>query len=538
MEDFYYFGSLSNGETKTQKLVEQLIDDTPHIVAVDTETISLKDRTAIGISVATSPSDAFYFPTHPTVSPALPVRILKDPSVIKVFHNAPFDLDVLDIMAQEIDEEFDSHNIRDTTVMAHLLMRDDSKLQWLMWEVGREAHETAEELMKRYSAKDMLGVPETESAKHCCLDSTGTLALYYKWRDEVDMEYLIGEMKLIPILLRMSKRGIAIDQEVRDELDKRLTMEVDFLRSVAEGQGFSPSSCQQVAYMLAKRGSFLPMTRSHKSLSTDASILELLNDPLAGLVLNFRKASKLLNTYVRPLLGEERCYTHFHLDAITGRITSTKRNLQNIPPGDMRNMFIPDVLFKGFDYSQLELRVIAYLSNDLDMNKVFDEGGDIHQETANFMGIDRRLAKNVNFAMSYGGTDQCIRETAKIRDVRRCAQLRADWFLKFRGAAEWMKNTQEYGKTHGYAETIFGRKIRLPMEESDDAIDRKAVNYPVQGSAAEIFKRAMIKCRHLPLALQIHDELLQDGTQEFPDGLEDIAPFRTPIDKKELTRWE
>lgn len=781
MRDFYYYGTMEEGETKTRKLLDHLIDDCPAVVAVDTETISLDDRTPVGVGIATSPTDAFYFPTYPTVSPALPLYILRDPSVIKVHHNAPFDVDVLDILAKEIDEEFDSTNIRDTTVMAHLLMKDTYKLQWLLWEVGKDYHETAEELMGRHKAKTMLGVPEDEIAKHCCLDSMATLALYLKWRTEVDMPYLINEMKLVPILLKMSNRGLAIDQDKRAELDVIYTREVEFLRSTAESQDFNPASNQQVAYILAKRGNFLPFTKSRKSLSTDESVLEMMDDPIAGLVLAFRKANKLLTTYIKPIAEDDRVYclhpttriltwnldwtpigslsvgdeivgidnfdnrtlkivkdrvintssvvdesylistdreqmivsngkhlwrhlgrssyyfnsprwsrteelvtgdfiqcfttpwtydgsreggwmaglldgegwvstneagfsqkdgpvlnrgieylkssgynhfrtvsgkatgdvtairlsvkeamrligsvrptrlldnidklwernkrsispstvvsitkigkqelvdietethifiaeglithnTHYHLDAVTGRVTSTKRNLQNWPPGESRSMIIPDSgVFKGFDFDQVELRVMASVSGDLDMNRVYVEGGDIHQETANFMNIQRRIAKNVNFAMLYGATEQCLMETAKIRDRRRCTELIHDWSMKFRGAWEWIKDTQTTGKRQGYVETVFGRKIRLPMEERDDAIERKAVNYIIQGSAAEIMKRAVIMCSHLPLALQIHDELLWDGYQDVPEGLDNIAQFSTPVTWKELARWE
>ena len=538
MPDFYYYGTLEPGETKEDKLQKSLYVNTPKLIAVDTETISLADRTPLGVGIGISPTEAFYFPTYPDITPKLPVHLLTDPTVTKVFHNAPFDMEVLDLASIDVGVQFDVYNVRDTKVMAHLLMREDAQLKWLMWEVNKDAHDTAEEMMTKHKAKTMLDIPEEEVALHCCKDVQGTIALYQKWVTEVDMPYFLIEMALIPILLKMSKRGIAIDHEARDALEIRLTKEVEFLRGIAEQEGFNPGSAQQVGYILAKRGNFLPFTRSKKALATGKEVLEFVDDPIAALVINYRSTANHLRTYILPLKDEPRCYTHFHLDAVTGRITSTKRNLQNVP-SELRSMFIPDSdCFDSFDYSQIELITLTDRSQDLDMLKIYSEGGDIHQETADFMEIHRRIAKNVNFAMIYGATAHTIRETAHIKDIRRCEQLLSDWFMKYKRAGEWIRETQAWGLEHGYITTLYGRNIKLPMGEGDEQVKRKAVNYIVQGSAAEIVKRAMIKCAHLPMVLQIHDELLFDGRVELPDGLDNIAPFRTPISRKELIRWE
>lgn len=544
MDDFYYYGSRPPTTDKWQLYKQMLVESDPKLVAIDTESVSIADKTPLGVSIAITPDDCFYFPTYPEVSPVMPWKILSDPSVTKVMHNALHDLDILDIICKDVGiVNVDNTNVIDTAIIARMLLRPDAQLQWIAWEGGKQTT-AAGDILKAAKAKDMLGLPPEVVAIHCCQDAMATLAVYKAWEGQWNEEYMKVEMGVLPLLQMMSNRGIKVDQEVRQRLEEKYTAEVDYLHGIASAQGFNPASSQQVGYILAKRGNFLPFNRKKpsrpRSLNTSEDTLEFVDDPIAGLALRYRKASKLLSTYILPLKGESRAYTHFHLDAITSRVSSRDRNMQNIPPGEVRNMYLPDTgIFSDFDYSQIELRVLAYLSGDLDMNRIYQIEADIHTETAAFMNISRRIAKNVNFGMIYGATASTLRETAKIRDIRRCEELIFDWFAKYKRAGEWIKEQQEFGRSHGYIETIFGRKIRLPVGyESDDQIDRKAVNYPIQASAAEIMKRAMLMCKHLPMALQVHDELIFDGKVELPSGLDEIAPLRTPITVKEIDKWE
>jgi len=314
-----------------------------------------------------------------------------------------------------------------------------------------------------------------------------------------------------------------------------------------------------VSYVLAQRGAYgvfgrLPFTRnkygrSTSRLSSSEDVLEAMDDPLAQLVLEYRRRAKLLSTYIIPWANDARAYTRYHLDAITGRPSSTDRNMQNIPGIksrlgiNVRGFLIPDSgTWTDVDFSQLELRILAYISQDKEMLHIYDSGGDIHQITADFMGINRNICKNINFAMIYGGSDQTLAETAHIKSRTQASSLRNMWFNLFPQAGDYIQTVQRECHYGGRAKTIFGREMRLPTEdeESYEGIERKAMNYPIQGSAADILKRSLIKCQDIDIALQIHDELLIDGL-ELPDkfeAMENIAPFRTPVEVKYLTCWE
>jgi len=522
-----HFGS----HPEPPRLLAEFQTSPPSVVAVDVETISLKERIAIGIGMAPSPNDAFYFRTFPEVSPEIPWHVMKNPDIAKLMHNAMFDLSAL--------REFDLGitNIRDTSVMAHLLGYPPQLATLagllLLWEI-----QTVKDILPKKAT--MLDLDPAVVARKCCDDTKATFAVYNEMLPYVDLEYYLTECQLLPILEQMAIQGIAIDQEVRDGLELSLQSEVDYYIKLAEAEGFNPASNQQVGYILATRDNWLPFTRTKKSLSVSKDVLKGLDDPLAALVLNYRSAAKALNTYLRPLDGQDRAYTHWHLDAITGRISSTQRNLQNMDRR-LRCMFTPDSgMFTDMDYSQIELRVLAHVSQDREMLHIYESGGDIHTNTALFMNIARRLAKGVNFAMIFGATAQTIMETAGIRDRRKAEALLYDWFMQYREAGDWIQMQQERGLQEGTITTIFNRKIVLPttISENEWAIRRKAVNYVIQGSAAEIIKRAMIKCAHLPMILQIHDSLLFDGEIELPDSLEHIAEFHTPIEVKVVERWE
>jgi len=531
--DFFYCG-----ETEPHsKLYQELVNSNPKLIGVDTETISLKERIAIGVGVAFTPQDSLYFPLFPNPSPVVPWHLLQDPSITKVFHNALFDLACM----REYD--IDTVNIKDTSVMAHLLCLPDARLATLAQLVDMEVHMVQEFLGH---GQIMLDLDKPTVARKCCQDCLATSALYHHFLPDIDIPYFNTEMKLIPILITMSEQGLLIDQEARGKLEEKLELEVDYYIGLCDGEGFNPGSPQQVGYILAKRGAYsvfnkLPFSRSHRNLATSEEILNKMDDPMAAIVLSYREKSKLLNTYIKPWAKEDRGYTRFHLDAITGRVSSANRNMQNIPRGEARNIFIPDNgVFTDADFSQIELRLLAHLSGDKEMQYIFESGGDIHQQTADFMNIERRLAKNVGFAMIYGATDATIAETAKVRSISRAKQLKEMWFAQYREAGDWIQSIQLEALGHPYAKTIFGRNIRLPTIEEEDAggIMRKAVNYPIQGSAAEILKRALIMCKGLPMSLQVHDEILFDGKVELPNGLEHIAPFHTPISVKYLQRWE
>jgi len=541
----YYLGE----KEPTPGFAKKLLFETSHpLVAVDVETISLKERIAIGIGIAISPTEAFYFRTFPEESQAIPWHLLKSTGITKIYHNSLFDLSAL----REF--EVDNTNILDTNVMSRLLGYKFNSLVDLGM-VHQLPITEAKEMMP--SKGTMLNVDPDEVARKCMYDCLATYRLYQDFWARVDQQYVATEMQVIPICIEMSNRGLKIDQEMRSEVEGQLQEQADYYYSLCDNEGFNPGSPQQVAYMLAKRGAYsvfhrLPFTRNYRkrSLSTAVEILEKMDDPLASIVLAYRGYSKLLSTYIRPWAKEDRATTRFHLDAITGRPSSTDRNMQNIPGKKLqaergypncRNILLPDSgTWTDVDWSQLELRILAYLSQDREMLHIYEVGGDIHQTTADFLDIPRATAKNVNFALVYGATDQTLMETAHIRSIERARQLRENIFRLFTGVGDWIE-TLNHG-IPSFATTVFGRTIRLPdpEEESIDGIYRKNINYRIQGTAAEILKRGLIILKDLPLALQVHDEVLCDGyfSESTFEPLEHIAPFRTPVEVKYLARWE
>lgn len=540
--NFYYLGDEEPTNRTYKKL---LVEQSPKLIGVDVETISLKERIAIGVGISIKPNTSFYFVLFPEPSPATPWHLLKDPSITKVFHNALFDLSALR------EYEIDNNNIKDTNIIARLLCHKFTGLSDLSFIHQMEVHDVKEFIPKGGTTLD---VEQTVMARKCMQDSGACLKLYYDFWGDIDHKYLDVEMQTIPIMIEMSNRGLLIDQDRRQQVEDELQEQTDYYENICSDVGFNPGSPQQVAYTLASRKAYsvftkLPFTKgSRRSLSTAVEVLEKMDDPLASIVLQYRKHAKLLSTYIKPWAHDDRAYTRFHLDAATGRPSSTDRNMQNIPGKksnitNCRNILLPDSgVFTDMDWSQLELRILAHLSQDKEMLHIFETGGDIHQSTAEFLNIERSIAKNVNFALVYGATDETLMETAHIRSIDRARQLKRNMFQLYTGVGDWIEAKQHEATIDYRARTIFGRSLRLPTmdEERLDGIQRKAINYPIQGSAAEILKRGLIICKDLPMVLQVHDELLIDGF--VPDHrfkpLEDIAPFRTPVEVNYLERWE
>ena len=541
-----YFGS----DVVSKELFNsQLIEHPPSVIAVDAETVSLRERLPLGFAIATSPSDAWYFKTYPEVDREVELiaPLLSNPRIKKVMHNCIFDLRALPLIGAL--ENMDRTNIADTNVMARLVGRTRTKLFELSPEVGHIVQD-AGSLLAEYGGKTMLDIPPDILAGKAADDARAALALYYHFIPDIDPEYFRVEMDVIPILIDISLRGVKVNQEDRAKEEARLKKEVAYYRQLCDEEDFNPASNQQVGYILAKRGNFLPFTKSRKNLQVNEEQLEFLDDPIAALVLNFRNANKLLTTYVLPLKDEDRIYTEYSLDIVVGRIQSFNRNIQNIPP-EIRYIFEPDSgVFTCGDASQEHLRILMHFSGDREMQRVYYEGeagGDIHLRTAKGLNIPRRLAKTVNYAIPYGATPWTVKAAAKIRDLDICTRFVDEWLKIYRDAAEWITHAQDYGMRHNKSlPTLFGRQFSIPEEYTRwgkinyEAMKRKAVNYPVLGSDGEIMKRALIICskHNIPIALTVHDSIVADGDIEFPiSQLETIAPVRIPFEVKKTARW-
>jgi len=548
MSVFYY------GPGDAKERFQHFLDSPPAAIAIDAETPTTTERMPIGFSIAFSPKEAFYFQVHP--EPPRELELLKpllfNPQVCKIAHYILFDMGVLPMVPHL--KGFDRSNIFDTNTAARLLGKELTALSALAPEVGMIA-EDAKSLMARFGASTMLGVPSAEIASKCQNDSKVAYALYLSYLPQIQSqyaEYFQVEMAVIPILIDLSLRGLAIDQQARADLQCRYEDEVEFYRRRVQAEGIEkPGSTQQVGYILGKRGNFLPMTRSKKQLSTREADLEFLDDLLAAAVLGWRQKSKFLSTYLEPLAGQDRFYTEYYLDTVVGRMNSRNRNIQNIPL-EARHMIMPDAgCFTTGDYSQEHPRILAVVSQDREMLRVFEERQDIHMNTAKKLGVPRDLAKRVNNAMHGGATPKTVSIHTKIRNMQTCSRFVDDWCKVYKSAADWIMHAQEEGLRNGWAlPTLFGRKIRVPEEFTrygklnEDAMRRKGSSYPILGSDGEVIKRAIILCARRGLgppimAITVHDSITFDGDIELPvKELEMIPTFRIPFEVKKTMRWE
>jgi len=360
--------------------------------------------------------------------------------------------------------------------------------------------------------------------------------------------YVELEQPLVPVLQRMERRGVLIDRDMlhaqSGELALRLA-ELVQLAHEAAAQPFNLDSPKQLQQILFERLN-LPVLRKTPTgqPSTAEDVLEELAEsfPLPRLILEYRALAKLRSTYTEKLPqqidpGTGRVHTSYHQAvAQTGRLSSTDPNLQNIPirrPEGLRirQAFVapPGYLLVAADYSQIELRIMAHLSGDAGLLRAFAEDRDVHQATAaEVFGLaldavtpdQRRSAKAINFGLIYGMSAFGLARQLGIS--RASAQEYVDlYFERYPGVKRYMDETRERARVQGYVETVSGRRLYLPEigsrnRQNQQYAERSAINAPMQGTAADIIKRAMIEvdawCGGAPdrgrLLMQVHDELV------------------------------
>ena len=551
-----YYGK--EAKAKDKDYILNLLAHPPEAISVDVETVSLTERMPLGFAIAFSPDEAVWFPTYP--EPTKEIELLRpclfNPSVCKIAHNILFDMGVLPMIPYLVG--FDRSNFFDTNTAARLLGRIQTDLPFLAYEEDTSIDVTPAKVMLA-GKKTMLDIDPIALADKCQRDARATYALYLKYKPLIDAQYkdyFKVDMNIVPVLIDMSMRGIAIDQDARAEVEAKLEVDVALYRRIIQDAGIeNPGSPQQVGYILGKRGNFLPFTKKKKQLATSEAHLQFLDDPLAAAIIEFRGRSKLLNTYIIPMSQQDRFYTEYYLDTVVGRMNSRNRNIQNIPP-ECRHILLPDNgCFTSGDYQREHLYILAHMSGDRDMLNILynpdPQKADIHQHTANRMNVPRKLAKTLNFAVAYGATAKTISEQAKIKDVNFCGRLLDDWLRTYKGVADWVITVQRSSLKSNWSEpTLFGRRIAIPDEYNKwgvlyaEGMKRKAVNYPVLGSDGEVIKRAMLICNSKGLgppvmAITVHDSIDLDGDHQFPvDELENIAGFRLPFSVKQTIRWE
>jgi DNA polymerase-1 len=555
-----YFGP---NKVSKELFYQQLVDSPPPTIAIDTETISLKEKIPIGFSIATAPDEAWWFNSYPEPDPEIEMlaALMSNPNIKKVYANVMFDIRVQPLVFQNF--SYDESNIADILVMARILGYTRARVSDLAGEVGRTAQD-AKDMLDEYGAKTMLELPPDTVSSKCANDAQVTLALYNylepKTRNIPGLasDYFDVEWEVVPILVDMSLRGLAVDQEARAAMETKMETERDYYRNICAEHDFSPGSGQQIGYILAKRGNFLPFTQKKTQLKTDEETLEMVDDPLAAVVLGYKRANSILTKYLYPLRDKDRIYTEYGLDTEVGRTKSSDFNMQNIPAAnsrvaiDVRHIFVPDTgLFTTGDFAQLHLYFLMHMSDDAEMKRVYfdgKDGGDIHISTMNKIHKPRSIAKIVNYSIPYGGDPHTLAKNLKTRNLKWCSQLIDDWFDAYPDAAEFIRESRRYAIRHGKSlPTMFGRQIAIQEEFTKygklntDAMERKGANYPILGSDGEVMKRALIICakRKLPLAVQVHDSITCDGDVVFPiEALESIAAVKTPFEVDKSERWK
>ena len=543
----YYTGF----DNPTPETIHTEIADTK-IVAVDIENISLKDSTTLGIGIGLSDKKAVYFTPDEF---STPYSVIQDPTKLKLYHNGMFDLAHL--------PNPDTTNIGDTMLMAKLFgfPLNLQGLVFSFWARNYAYHKVDRmgEVLKEHGVKTCDLLPADRLAQKCMDDCMGTYAVYQYMLPDMTPAYWDAynvDVQIMPILIKMSKRGIKLDQNRVRELAQHYEEKVSYYEEICRRIGLNnPNSPKQVATIIANRGVLFPKKVKGKwGYSTGKDDLKYINDFVAQLILLYRHDKYRLSHYVQPYIDQERAYTHFHLLASTSRMSSTgtdendiDRNLMNIPKGQDRSIYIPDNgTFTCADASQMQLRILAYLSDDNEMTRIYDEDGDIHQETANYLDMPRnKLVKAVNFGMVFGATAQTLMDTANddgvtVSDIHIAERLMDGWSRKYSGAWDWIKSQQVDGLKHGFVYTSFGRKLYITKERGYAHARRCAVNFPIQGTEAEIIKRWLIDCdkrNDLTLAHIIHDEGIFDGYYTDIPDINDYAPFNCPMNLDYKERW-
>ncbi|MGB1129229.1 MAG: DNA polymerase I, partial [Haloferula sp.] len=414
---------------------------------------------------------------------------------------------------------------------------------------------------------DVAAIPLEKLAEYAAEDADVTWQLAERLKEQfkgspLSDVYRRIEGPLLPVIVRMEMEGIRMDPDALIQISGRLQSRIDELaRSIidAAGRDFNLKSPKQLGQILFDELKLVEKPKKTKTgqYKTDEQTLQSLSGlhPIIEAILEYREATKLKSTYVdslpdhiEPSTG--RVHTHFHqLVAATGRLASTDPNLQNIPirsknGREIRRAFVPreGCTLLSCDYSQVELRVMAALANDSSMIEAFREDRDIHTATAaKVWSVDegsvtaeqRRGAKMVNFGIIYGISAFGLSQRLHIGRAE-AAEIIENYFKQYPAIQQFMERTIETARETGYVETLAGRRRAFPDLQSSNATirgnaERAAINTPIQGTAADMIKLAMIGVDQLltardsasTLLLQIHDELIFDL---HPDEATDLVP--------------
>ncbi len=558
------------------------------VVAFDTETDALSSATAnlCGVSLAITPGEACYIPVGhehegglaleaPADLTQIPCEevmarlkpLLEDPSVLKVAQNAKYDIAVLSRYGIEVAP------VDDTMLISYVL------------EAGVHKSHGMDELSKRLldhepiafkqvtgtgkNQKSFKHVPLEPATAYAAEDADVTLRIYDHLRPRLRPEGLLTvyetlERPMPAVLAQMENAGIRVDPDVLRQLSNDFSVRMVELEAEAHrlaGHPFNLGSPKQIGEVLyGEMGLASKRLTATGAQGTDASVLEELaaqGHELPRVLLDWRQLSKLKGTYTDNLVAAiapdtGRIHTSYSLaSTTTGRLSSNDPNLQNIPirteeGRKIRKAFVaePGKVLVSADYSQIELRLLAHIGDIPQLKKAFADGLDIHASTASEMfgvpiegmpGETRRRAKAINFGIVYGISAFGLANQLSIPQDEAAAYIKT-YFERFPGIRQYMDRTKQAARTQGFVTTIFGRKVNIPAVASKSAAerafgDRAAINAPIQGAAADIMRRAMIRMPDAltqaglsaRMLLQVHDELVFEAPEAEADALIAVA---------------
>ncbi len=561
------------------------------VFAFDTETDSLDNVSAqlVGLSFATEPGLAAYVPVAHDYLDApeqlsrdrvleLLKPILEDDKALKVGQNLKFDRGILQNYGIELrgiafDTMLESY-ILDSVAGRHDM--DSLSDRWLK-------HQTVTFEQIAGKGKNQLTFNQIaleEAGHYAAEDADVTLQLHLKMWPKLEKHagplniFQNIEMPLVPVLSRIERNGVKIDPAVLHKHSGEITLRLAELEKKAHeiaGEAFNLSSTKQLQVILFEKQGIKPLKKTPGGApSTSEEVLEelALDYPLPKVILEHRGLSKLKSTYtdklplmINPKTG--RVHTSYHQAVTaTGRLSSTDPNLQNIPVRNeegrrIRQAFIApeDYVIVSADYSQIELRIMAHLSRDQGLLSAFAEGQDIHRATAaevfgmpleSVSNDQRRSAKAINFGLIYGMSAFGLSRQLNIprKESQRYMDL---YFERYPGVREYMERTRAQAKEQGYVETLEGRRLYLPDIKSSNAArragaERAAINAPMQGTAADIIKRAMIAVDawlqaeqpRVRMIMQVHDELVfevhKDDLKQVSQRIHELMENSTQLD--------
>ena len=573
--------TLINTPDKLDALVKELRN--AEFLAVDTETTDVQPMLAelVGVSLCARPGVAYYIPIRhafgdlealmsgtaepevtftPDKALAALKPLLEDPEIAKTGHNIKYDMIVLRRAGIEL------RGIRMDTMIASYLT-DPSRLRHNLDELSLHHlnHKTipiSDVIGKGSKAISFDQVPLEQATEYACEDADMSLRLEQVFQSrltELGLEILLNEIELplIFVLSKMEMRGISIDTALFETLQREIAAGLHTLESRIHelaGEPFNINSPKQLQAILYGKLGLKPARKNKSGFSTDVDALEALaaHHPLPAAVLEYRSLEKLRGTYVEALPklihpDTGRIHTSFNQAvAATGRLSSSNPNLQNIPARTemgrrIREGFVagsPSKRLIAADYSQIELRVLAHLTGDKALCAAFESDADIHRETAarifrvapeDVTPDMRRQAKAVNFGVIYGmGDFSLARNVGLTREEAR--QFISQYFETYPGVAAWLEQVKEQARRDGFVTTLMNRRRYIADINSERAgiraaAERVAINTPVQGSAADIIKVAMVRLdKELErwdahLLLQVHDELLVEAEAGCADAV-------------------